>query len=120
MSILTNESKFENSYDMALNLTLLSITKLYSRKKFLFMLTGEPVSITYYKELALKCVPISMDVSFIFNSPLTDELLDQMGIDFCVYNFNTEKNLHSSQLFRLSDIPLESDWTKPSHILHNI
>lgn len=120
LNILNNESKFEYPYDMALNLTLLSVTKLFSRKKILFMLTGEPVSITYYKNLALNCVPKNMEVTFLFNTPLTDDLLEQTEIDLCVYNFNTEQKLSSTKLFRLSDIPLESDWNKLSNILNHI
>lgn len=118
--LLTEQMEFAYNYDIAINLTLLSETHLHKKKNVLFALTGESASINYYKEHALKCVPYDMEVFFVFNAPLDNSLLENLNINLCVYNFTPPEELTSSQLFRLSNIPLDSEWDKLLYILHNV
>ena len=120
LEILDNYSTFNNSYDVAISLTLLTESQVQNKKKVLFALTGEPSSITYYKVLALQCVPRGMEAVFIFNRPLNNALLEQLDIDLCIYNLTPFEELTESELFRLSDIPLNSEWVELLTLLHNI
>ncbi|WP_010052386.1 helix-turn-helix domain-containing protein [Carnobacterium maltaromaticum] len=119
-SILKKHTDFNYNYDIAVNLTLLSETHIRTKRRILFVLTGESTSISYYKELALKCVPYDMEVFFAFNTPLDNTLLEKMNIDLCIYNISPEENLTSSSLYRLSNIPLDSEWDKLLIFLHDM
>lgn len=117
--LLLESGQFEYSYDVSVSLTLLSVSHLNTHHSVLFALTGEPSSLTYYKNRALKCVPKNMTVIFLFNKPLSNELLEQMSIGICVSNLSPTKKLVISHHFRLSDIPRSSEWSELQDFLHS-
>lgn len=118
--LLKNQTNFFYTYELSVNLTLISETHLHTKKRLLFALTGESASINYYKEMALKYVPYDMEVFFVFNAPLDNKLLEKMEIDLCVYNITPQEKLTYSNLFKLSNIPLGSEWDKLLILLHNV
>lgn len=119
LNILKQHKKYMNSYDIASNLTLLTQANLVSKKHILFALTGEPVSLGYYKKVAQNNIPPYMKVSFIFNSPVTNEQLEQMNIDFFIYNFKQLARLNNVLHLEISTIPSDFDWGKIRDMLHN-
>ncbi|MFQ7234393.1 MAG: hypothetical protein ACLRPU_05950 [Enterococcus hulanensis] len=118
--ILENHKYFSQIEDVAARLTLLYEVKKYNKKKVLFALTGDSSSVSYYKALAKKVIPNDVEYHFLFNRPLTNELLSTLQIDLCVYNFEPQLNLTSSDLYRLSDIPLDTEWQELQDLLFNI
>lgn len=118
--LLKKEMDFSYAYDVAINLTLLTETKMHKKKNILFVLTGESSSVNFYKENALKCTPYDMNPIFVFNAPLDNNLLEKINIDLCVCNLTPPKSIDPAKLFRLSDIPLESEWQELLTLLYNI
>lgn len=118
--ILKNHEYFSQVEDVAARLTLLYEVKKYNKKKVLFALTGDSSSVSYYKALAKKVIPNDVEYHFLFNRPLTNELLSTLQIDLCVYNFEPQLHLTSSDLYRLSDIPLDTEWQELQDLLFNI
>ncbi|MGO3913933.1 helix-turn-helix domain-containing protein [Enterococcus viikkiensis] len=115
--ILENHQSFSHIEDVAARLTLLYEVKKYNKKKVLFALTGDSSSVSYYKALAKKVISNDVEYHFLFNRPLTNELLSTLQIDLCVYNFEPQLTLSSSELYRLSDIPLDSEWQELQKLL---
>ncbi len=120
MSYFKNHDYFSQVEDVAARLTLLYEVKKYNKKKVLFALTGDSSSVSYYKALAKKVIPNDVEYHFLFNRPLTNELLSTLQIDLCVYNFEPQLHLTSSDLYRLSDIPLDTEWQELQDLLFNI
>lgn len=90
--ILENHNYFTQVEDVAARLTLLYEVKKYNKQKVLFALTGDSSSVSYYKALAKKVIPNDVEYHFLFNRPLTNELLRTLQIDLCVYNFEPQLN----------------------------
>ena len=117
---LEEHMDFTYTYDVAINLTLLTESNSHKKKNILFVFTGEPASISFYKEHALKCTPYQMNPIFIFNAPLDLHLLEKMNIDLCVCNITPSPEIGHSKVFRLSNIPLESEWQELVQLLYNV
>lgn len=109
-----HDMKFEFLKDVAVGLTLITISALQmsSKKdlKVLFSFSGDPSTITYYKSIAIKVVPRDAEVIFVFNKQLTNEFLDMLSIDVCIVNFRIQDTITACTLVRLSPIPLEVEW----------
>lgn len=118
--VLKKHTDFSHLSDVAVSMTLLTESTIHKKKNILFVLTGEPASISFYKEHALKCTPHDMNPFFIFNAPLDSKLLEKMNIDLCVCNLVPPTEIDSLRIFRLSTIPLESEWQELLKLLYNV
>lgn len=119
-NLLQGSTLFEYPYDVAASLTLLTHVNLKQTKRVLFALTGEPSSITYYKARAAQCVPKEVDMFFLLNQPLNETVLENMSIDICVSNLVTDLHSDTTTLFKLSEIPLNSEWSELLNLLHSV
>ncbi|UOO46392.1 helix-turn-helix domain-containing protein [Enterococcus casseliflavus] len=116
--LLLESSDWKFKDDIAKNLTYLTCTSLmkreYKYKNILFVLTGEPVLIPYYKEILHQLLPQGACVNFLFNKPVSNELLQSLEIDIIVSNIYinvNEINLENYSQIRLSDNPDEWEWS---------
>ena len=91
---LLENSNWRFKHDVAKNLTYLTCTSLmksdYKYKNVLFVLTGEPVLVPYYKEIIHRVLPQEACAHFIFNKPVSNELLRALDIDIIVSNGNID------------------------------
>lgn len=113
-SLLNENQKWLFPEDIAVNLSLITATHLklneYKEKKILIALSGEPAALNYFTTIAKKTLPKKLDCFFIFNKPITDNLLETLSIDICVYNFTPLEPLSATTLIRLSDTPTQDEW----------
>lgn len=119
-TILKKQDYFSYNRDIAARLTLLYEVKKYNKKKVLFALTGDSSSVSYFKALAKKIISKDIEYYFLFNRPLTNELLKNLQIDLCVFNFEPVERLTATNLYRLSDIPLDIEWQDLQRLLINV
>ncbi|WP_197093054.1 helix-turn-helix domain-containing protein [Carnobacterium maltaromaticum] len=114
ISLLKQDTQWQFPEDIAVNLTLITASYLtlneYKDKKLLIALSGDPVALNYSITIAKKILPEKMNCFFIFNKPITNNLLETLSIDVCIYNFNPLETLTAATLIRLSDTPTEDEW----------
>lgn len=57
---------------------------------------------------------------FLLNQPLNETVLENMSIDICVSNLATDLHSDTTTLFKLSEIPLNSEWSELLNLLHSV
>lgn len=114
---LLEDSEWAYKKDVALNLTYIVCSsfmkKDYKYKNILFVLTGEPVLIPYYKQLIHRLLPQEANAHYLFNKPISKDLLQALDIDIIISNIALNLNkIQEKQctLIRLSDNPDEKEW----------
>ncbi|MBP1044295.1 helix-turn-helix domain-containing protein [Vagococcus sp. BWB3-3] len=106
------------TYDKDLAVSLTLITKSYynlrkrDKQNILCSLTGAPSSLIYLKNMILNVLPNSTNVTFLFNKPLTNSIIDVLEIDVCIYNHHLIDTINVAKEIRLSNIPTEVEWSK--------
>ncbi|MDA9470585.1 helix-turn-helix domain-containing protein [Enterococcus sp. 5H] len=120
--ILISDGTFLYPDQLAVKLTLITSAKMQvlTKKNILFSLTGDPSTIIYYREMARKNVPKDMNCFFLFNQPLTEDILYHLNIDICIFNFPLSHSLGPVELIQLSYNPSDSEWTELLHTLHKV
>lgn len=114
---LLENSDWKFKHDVATSLSYLTCTSLmqrdYNYKNVLFVLTGEPVLIPYYKGIIHRLLPHEASAHFLFNKPVSNELLQALDIDIIVTNVIIDQrqlDRKRCELIRLSDNPNEKEW----------
>lgn len=111
--LFSTEDSFIYKEDIAASLSTLSVTYLQKykqkEKKLLFALSGEVSSLSYYKNLIEQFLPKHNKPRFIFNKPITNELLDSLEIDRLICNFSPPHEITSCPTIRISDIPYDKE-----------
>ena len=118
-NLLQGTTLFVYTHNVATSLTLLTHANLKHSKRVLFALTGEPCAITYYKTRAAQCIPKEVEMFFLLNQPIDEIMLENMSIDICITNLPIDLCSDTIKIFKLSDIPLSSEWTELLHVLHS-
>ncbi|MBO0441229.1 helix-turn-helix domain-containing protein [Candidatus Enterococcus ikei] len=108
--ILKNHDDFLYKEDLAASLTSLTEAKVNRRSKVLFALSGTSAETTYYKYLAHKYVPKTAELSFIFNQPIDNNLIERLDIDICICNFPLPPSSLNCTFFKFSSVPLDREW----------
>ena len=117
--ILSERADFFYLDEVASRMALLYEVKKYSEIKVLFALTGDSSSVSYFKALAEKILPNQAEAFFLFNRPLSNDLLLDLQIDCCIYNFEPHISISAAKSYRLSDIPLDIEWQELQEFLEN-
>ncbi|MBW9323969.1 hypothetical protein FG877_10515 [Enterococcus casseliflavus] len=117
--ILSERTDFIYIDEVAARMALLYEVKKYNEIKVLFALTGDSSSVSYFKILAEKILPNQAEAFFLFNRPLSNDLLLDLQIDCCVYNFEPHSSIVAAKTYRLSDIPLDIEWQELQDYLEN-
>lgn len=120
IELLTMHTNFEHVYDIAVSLTILTESKVRVKRNVLFALTGEPITIPYYKAQAIKCVPKDMESHFLFNQPLDSQTLEKLEIDICIYNVPINDKFNDCYKIKFSDIPSTTEWDELQTYLHTL
>lgn len=121
--LVASDLNFKFPMDIAVSLTLITVAQTYLfkqvTKRVLYVFTGEPATINYYKYLVLKVIPQNVQPFFVFNKPLNNTLLEKYSTDICVHNFSPQEKLIYCQSIQLSDVPKESEWSALLNILYS-
>lgn len=110
LNILEEDNRFTYRPDVAANLTALTEAQINRKKSVLFVINGTSPEVSYYKYLASKLIPRTVDLHFVFNQSIDDQMIEKMNIDFCVSNFTFITPLERCPFFQFSDIPLQPEW----------
>lgn len=108
--ILKNNDDFLYKEDLAASLTSLTEAKVNRSSKVLFALSGTSAETAYYKYLAHKYVPTTAELSFIFNQPIDNNLIERLDIDVCICNFPLAPTSLNCTFFKFSSVPLDREW----------
>lgn len=109
--ILKNNANFIHTYDMAIKLTVFTVSKMNTVKKVLFLIMGPPAVISYSKYLALKNLPQKTEAVFLLNQPFKPELIEKMNIDLLVCNFTVVDPLKNCEMYFFSNILSDVEWS---------
>lgn len=120
IDVLEDNDTFLYKEDLAASLTSLTEAKVNRNKKVLFALTGTPAETTYYKYLAHKYVPKTADLSFIFNQPIDNILIERLDIDVCICNFPLSSTDLKCIFIKFSNVPLDKEWESLEKRLNKI
>lgn len=107
--ILKNSNFFQFPYEVAASLTLLTISTINHNKHILFGLTGEPYLLPYFKNLIYKACPKNTEITFIFNQPINNVLLEKLDVDTCICNFDPVEKISYCKFTKITDTSLVSD-----------
>lgn len=109
--ILKNNASFTHNYDMAIKLTVFTVSKMNTVKKVLFLISGSPAVVSYAKYLAFKNLPQKTEAVFLLNQPFKPELIEKMNIDLLVCNFTVSEPLKNCDMYFFANILSDKEWS---------
>lgn len=111
------DKKWKFPEDIAASLAVLTCNTLidnnYQYKNILFSLTGEPAMVPLYKTIIRRLLPHEANAHFLFNQPITKEIINVSKIDIIVCNtaINLGKEvLQNLSVVKLSPNPTNAEW----------
>jgi len=107
---LEKYSYFYYKEDIATSLTLLTETNLKRDHIILFAISSTPIISEYLKNIAASVAPKEVQIHFVINQPVTENLIRFLHIDIVVANFAIPEDLSNIKSIQISSIPGEMEW----------
>ncbi|MBO0468081.1 helix-turn-helix domain-containing protein [Enterococcus plantarum] len=107
---LEKYSDFHFKQDIATSLTLLTETNLKRDHIILFAISSTPIISEHLKNIAASVAPKEVQIHFVINQPVTENLIRFLHIDIVVANFAIPEDLSNIKSIQISSIPGEMEW----------
>ena len=108
-------------YTIATQLAMISSQFIYTQKKkverVLYSFEGESGFPAHLEGLARRLLPSGIESIFIYNEPITPQLVAQIQPDIVVSNYKIYEKLEGCKVLRMSYIPQIQEWTALNRLL---
>ena len=123
---LKNDEIFDIEYIESVSAQLAMITSQFvynqhhKAERVLYSFEGEAGFVVYLETLARTLLPKGVEGIFIYDEPITPELIAEIEPDIIAHNYKIADVLDGCKMFRMSHIPQVQEWTSLRELIIDI
>ncbi|MBC1435183.1 HTH domain-containing protein [Listeria rocourtiae] len=107
--------------DVAVNMTMFTYFSQYGKpdkkKHVLFTFDGKKAFLNYLRILVNSYVNQNIEVTFLVNQHITNEIVRSLGVDIVIYNYREDSESLDCVKYKTERMPTEHDWEKINRLI---